>query len=81
MGAIAFWALLLGALLFQTVIVIARAWARSGLELAEPVVKNEVMRSEGGTEEVRTRRAEEAKWRGGEEASSEGMPRVEEAES
>jgi Amt family ammonium transporter len=37
LGVIAFWALLLGALLFQTIILMARAWARSGLELAEPV--------------------------------------------
>jgi Amt family ammonium transporter len=37
MGAIALWALLLSALLFQTVLVIARAWARSGLELADPL--------------------------------------------
>jgi Amt family ammonium transporter len=35
-GAVALWALLLGALLFQTVIVVARTWARTGLELAEP---------------------------------------------
>jgi Amt family ammonium transporter len=36
MGAVALWALLLGALLFQTVIVVAKTWARTGLELAEP---------------------------------------------
>jgi ammonia channel protein AmtB len=36
LGAVALWALLLGALLFQTVIVVARTWARTGLELAEP---------------------------------------------
>jgi Amt family ammonium transporter len=38
LGAIALWAMLIGALLFQTVLVIAKAWARSGLELADPTL-------------------------------------------
>ncbi len=83
MGGIAFWALLLGSLLFQTVIVIARAWARSGLELAEPVRRgSEEARTRGGGN-AETRRAEEMMGRGeGDETIlAEGVPRVEEAET
>ncbi len=36
LGAIAVWSLLMGFLLFQTVAAVAKAWARSGLELVEP---------------------------------------------
>lgn len=36
--AVAIWALLLGLLLFQTVKVILHAWARTGLELADPTL-------------------------------------------
>jgi Amt family ammonium transporter len=73
MGAVALWALLVGALLFQTVIVIARAWKRSGLELAEPSAKDE----------AKTRKGEEAVSRreASEEGASAGVVRVEEAET
>jgi ammonia channel protein AmtB len=37
MGVILVWTLLLSFLLFQTAIAVADAWARTGLELAEPV--------------------------------------------
>jgi hypothetical protein len=76
-GAVALWALLVGALLFQTVIVIARAWARSGLELAEPVAE----RRRGG--EAMKRGVEDAMSRreASEEGASAGVVRVEEAET
>lgn len=41
MGVILVWTLLLSFLLFQTVIAVADAWARTGLELAEPTLNNE----------------------------------------
>ncbi len=80
MGAIVLWALLVGALLFQTVIVIARAWARSGLELAEPAATRS---GQGDGEEGRRQEVEDAtrSGQGGEEGASGGMVRVEKVET
>jgi Amt family ammonium transporter len=46
LGSIAFWSLLVGFLLCQTIAAIAKSWTRSGLELAEPGEK----RPQGGKE-------------------------------
>lgn len=72
LAAIAVWALLWGLLLFQTVIVVSNAWARTGLELADPTLKPPAR-----TSEPRVRPAEPAE----RESQLDPPPYVEEAET